>query len=81
MGGGFEQFRSVQQGLRGHAADVQAGAAEYAARFDDSGFQAKLAGTNGRIIATGTTTDDHYVEIVVSHAKALSHKENLLSVS
>ncbi len=58
----LEEFRRVQQGLRGHAADVEAGATQDTARFDDRRLQAELAGADGCIIAARTATDDHYVE-------------------
>ena len=54
----------VQQRLGGNAADVQAGAAQLGVFFNDGGFEAVLAGANGRRIATGSAPDDDHV---ISH--------------
>src|SRR5580698_8077515 len=55
------QFRSVQQGLRGNAADVEASAAEGRVFLDNAGFQAELRGADGALIAAGASADDNDV--------------------
>ena len=55
---GGEQLRGVQQGLGRNAADIQAGPAKHAALFDDGCLQAKLAATDGAIVAAGATADN-----------------------
>ena len=61
---------SVQQRLRGDAADIEAGAAEGGVFLDDRGFQSELRGAYRAEIAAGSGTDDD--EIVGSHDKHLS---------
>ncbi|KIR13072.1 hypothetical protein PFLU4_58270 [Pseudomonas fluorescens] len=63
--GGFVQFRGMQQGLGGHAADVQAGAAQGGSAFDTGGFQAQLPGPNRRVIPAGSAAQNDHV--VVAH--------------
>jgi len=59
--GGLIQFRGVQQGLRRHAADVQAGAAQGRALFDQGGLQPQLSGADGGVVAARPAPDDHHV--------------------
>ncbi len=47
-----------------NAADVEAGAAEFAVFFDDSGFKSELRGTNGRDVAARAGADDDDVEFI-----------------
>ena len=62
------QLRSMQQGLRRHATDVQAGAAEGGAAFHAGCLQAQLAGADRRVITTGAAAQNDHV--VVAHAVA-----------
>src|SRR5208282_5370235 len=61
MGDLFKNFGSVQQGLGRNAADVEAGAAESLALFDNGGFQAELGGANGADIAARAGADDNEI--------------------
>src|SRR5262245_22259474 len=60
----LEQFRRVQERLRGNAADVEAGAPIRGAFLDNSSSQAKLCGTDGAYIAAWAGADD---DVVVGH--------------
>ena len=66
MAGLLEQFGGVQQRLRRDAADIEAGAAEGRALFNDGGLQAQLGRADGADIAAGTGADDDEV-VFVSH--------------
>ncbi len=59
--GGLIELRGVQQGLGGHAADVQAGAAQRGALLDQGGLEAQLAGADGGVVAARPAPDDHHV--------------------
>src|SRR5690606_26382487 len=61
LGRRFEILAGVQQRLRGNAADIEAGAAELAAGFDDRGLEAELAGADGAIVATGAAANDNEI--------------------
>ncbi len=65
MRGLGELFGGMQQRLRGNAADVEAGAAEGLALFDDGDLQAELRGADGADIAAGAGADD---DEIVGHA-------------
>ena len=64
-GGGFIEFRGVQQRLGGHAADIEAGAAQGDALFDNGRLQAELTGADRRVVAAGAAADDD--DVVLSH--------------
>src|SRR5690606_23795787 len=59
--GRFVELRGVQQGLGGHAPDVQAGATEGRPAFDACDAQAQLAGTDGGVVAARAAADDHHI--------------------
>ncbi len=65
----FVELRSVQQGLRRNAADVEAGAAEGRILFHHGGLQAELRRANGADITAGAGADDD--EIVSHHVLKL----------
>src|SRR6185312_1580553 len=68
MAGFLEQFRRVQQRLRGNATDVEASAAESFLFLDHRGFETELRRTDGTDIAAGAGADDD--EIVGRHKLA-----------
>ena len=51
----------VEERLGRNAAHMQAAAAQFGVFFNECGFQAVLAGANGRRITTGTAPDDDHV--------------------
>jgi len=51
----------MQQGFRGNATNVEAGATIGGALFDDCRFQAELRRANGADVATGAGSDDDEV--------------------
>ncbi|MNN78610.1 hypothetical protein D3C81_1951790 [compost metagenome] len=51
----------MQQGLRGHAADVQAGAAQGFPALDASHLHAQLAGLDRRVVTTRAAAYHHHV--------------------
>ena len=64
----------MQESLGRDAADMQAAAAQLGVFFDECGFQAILAGANGRRIPTGTAPDDDHV---VSHGVNLQFNRGM----
>ena len=60
----LEHFGSVEQRLRGNAADVEAGAAERLFLLDDGDLHAELGGADGADVTAGSRPDDD--EIVSS---------------
>ena len=61
--GFVQRVAGVQQRLRGDATDVQAGAAERVAAFDNGGLQSQLGAADGADIAPRTGADDDDVEV------------------
>ena len=61
----LEHCGGVQQGLRGNAADVEAGAALRLALLHDGRLQAELRGADGADIAAGAGADD---DEIVGHS-------------
>src|SRR6516162_1517240 len=65
----LEHLGSMQQRLRRHAADVEAGAAESVVLLDDRDLHAELSRADRADISAGTSTNDN--EIVGSHDSIL----------
>jgi len=59
-----EKLARMQKRFRRDAADIKTGAAKRAALVDACGFKAQLACANGAIIASGSTPDDHNIELI-----------------
>jgi hypothetical protein len=56
-----EEFGGVEHGLRGDAADVEAGAAKGFAALDAGGLEAELGAADGAHVAAGAGADDYHV--------------------
>ena len=65
VAGLLEQLRGMEQGFRGNAPDIEAGAAEGLVLLDHRHLHAELRRANGADIAAGAATDDG--EIVGGH--------------
>jgi hypothetical protein len=74
-GGLLVELGGVQQGLRGHAADIEAGAAQGDALLHHRDLQAELAGADAGIVAAGAAPDDD--DVVLGHESALSQVREL----
>ncbi|MNF76041.1 hypothetical protein D3C84_581380 [compost metagenome] len=59
------QFGGMQQRLGGHAADIQASAAECGTSFDAGGLQTQLSGADRRVVTTGATAEYH--DVISAH--------------
>ncbi len=70
MTGFLEQFGRMQQRLRRDAADIETGAAEGRALFNDSHLHAELRRANGADITAGAGADDNEI---VGHTRFLKH--------
>src|SRR5690606_15784307 len=64
VSGLVEQFRSVQQRLRGNAADIEAGAAEGRPFLDHRDLHPELRRADRRNIAAGSRTNDREIESI-----------------
>jgi hypothetical protein len=71
LGGGLVEFGGMQHRFRGDAADIEAGAAELVALFDEGDLEAKLAAARGAVVAAGAGADDDDV-VALAHGKCPS---------